>query len=117
MRETSECLERPHSLIRRFLEVATQQRAVDVALESFYQRVCDGPGYELDVEIEACRGQKSCQSFDRRAGQTSLDPGDDGLSRSRSAGELALREGSPLSCVPNQVPPVGDSIHAIMIAF
>jgi hypothetical protein len=55
--EASERLERSHSLICIFFEVAAQQRPVDIAFESFYQRIGGGPGNELHVEVEAGRRQ------------------------------------------------------------
>jgi hypothetical protein len=95
--EASERLERSHSFVYGFFEVAAQQRPVDIAFESFYQRIGGGPGNELHVEVEAGRRQQPRQGVEGRAGLAALDPGDDGLRCSSSAGELALSEASPRS--------------------
>jgi len=95
--EASERLERSHSFVCGFFEVVAEQRPVDIAFESIYQRIGGGPGNELHVEVEAGRRQQSRQSVEGRAGLAAFDTGDNGLRCSSSAGELALGEAGPRS--------------------
>jgi hypothetical protein len=113
--EASERLERFHSFIYGFFEITPEQRTVDIAFESFYQRVSGGPGNELHIEVEAGRRQQPRQSLDSRTGLAALDAGDDGLRGSGSAGEFALSEAGPRSRLSKYRQPLIDSVHAIMI--
>jgi hypothetical protein len=113
--EASERLERPHSLICGLLEIAAKQRAIDVTLESFCERIGDGPRDELDVEVEAGRAKKALECVHCGVRLTALDSSDNRLDGSGARGQLSLAKGSPDSSLADQRSHP-DAFHDIMIS-